>query len=131
MLNLRQLGTYIFLYADRYGSGESYPPARGHRYLCTLFTIPTPSTAVASGQETLGSCYLARSRAGQSSFDYREPIGQLVDGLTRPTRPVLCDQPSNHDPLGEDDINVLLFSGSVVTVEFGSPEWNEALLYTK
>lgn len=131
MLNLRQLGTYVVLYADRYGSGRSYPPASGHGFLCTLFTIPTPKTSVASGQEALASCYLARASAGQPSFDYREPVGPLVDGISRPGRPVLCDRPTNHDIQGHGDINVLLFSGSVITTEFGTPEWREALSYTR
>ncbi len=129
--NLRQLGTYAVMYACKYGSDESYPPAPGHGFLDTLFRVPTPETAIASGRDDVASCTVVWCRTGRSSFDYREPRVRIVDGLTNPMQPIACDRPTNHDPSGQDDINVLLFSGSVATATYGSPEWTTAMKYTK
>mgnify|MGYP001590026856 CR=1 FL=1 len=76
------------------------------------------------------------TKPSPNALDYREPGpgipgGRVSDGLTQPQWPIGCDRPTNHDPAGGDDINVLYFSGSVTPATFGSPEWTTAMNYTQ
>lgn len=128
--HLRQVDSFITMYVTRGGAGGGYPPARGMGYFETLTSVPTPSRAVAGGCETLFCCMVLR-REHLPVMDFREPIERLSPTATPAGRPVLCDRPTNHDPGGEDDINVLYFSGCVTAVSAGSPEWNEALRWTQ
>ncbi len=134
--NLRQLGTYIALYADKFGGGRSYPPAPGQSFLNTLRNTPTPARSVANGANGLFVCKVTGNAASPTNVDYRQPGpgipgGRVSDGFTQPMWPIVCDRTNNHDLTGQDDINVLVFSGSVSAAISGSPEWTMAINYTQ
>ncbi len=129
--NLLQLGRYIVMYQSKYGSGRDYPSAAGLGFFQSLRTIPSPQKALVAGSDSLFVCRVSGTSPSPTACDYREPRVRIVDGLTNPMQPIACDRPTNHDPSGQDDINVLLFSGSVATVTYGSPEWTTAMKYTK
>ncbi len=128
--NLRQLGTYVVMYVSKYGSDREYPPAAGARFWNTLRNVPSPARALLRGSDGLFVCKVLRRMPTPTALDYLEPRGQVADDLTQPQWPIACDRPTNHDPAGQDDINVLYFSGSVSAASFGSPEWDTAVLYT-
>ncbi len=134
--HLRQLGTYVVLYATKFGSARDYPPAPGHGFYETLSRVPTPGAALTRGDDSMASCPVLRRATHPSVIDYREPGpglpgGRLRDGLTQPQWPIACDRPTNHDPSGQDDINIMFLSGSVSPACYGSPEWTTAMNYTK
>lgn len=134
--NFRQLGTYVVMYVTKYGSDRFYPPAAGEGFWNTLRNIPSPTKAMSRGNDGLFICKVLGTRPSPTALDYREPgpgmpFGRLADGLTQPQWPIGCDRPTNHDPSGQDDINVLYFSGSVSAATFGSPEWTTAMNYTQ
>ncbi len=129
--NLRQLGMYIAMYACKFGTNRLYPPVTGEGFFNTLRNTPTPATAIVSGNDDFFVCDLLGRKPSPTALDYREPVEQVCDGFTQPQWPIVCDRPTNHDPGGADDINVLYFSGSVTTAGYGSPAWNEAMRRTQ
>ncbi len=119
------------MYVSTYGSDRQYPPAEGEGFWNTLRNAPTPGQAIARGNDGLFVCKVLRTKPSPTALDYQEPIRPVVDGLTQPQWPIACDRPTNHDPSGMDDVNIMFFSGSVTTAGYGSPEWNIAINYTK
>lgn len=129
--NMCQLGTYMVMYVSKHGSDRRYPPAPGVGYFNALREVPTPRLSLAAGNDGLFVCPVAGTKESPTALDYREPAQQVSDGFTQPQWPIACDRPTNHDPCGADDINVLYFSGSVSReICAGSPEWNVAMQYT-
>ena len=119
------------MYVSKYGSDRLYPPAAEERFWNTLRNRPSPSEAIARGNDGLFVCRVLSTRPAPTALDYREPRGQILDGLTNPAWPIACDRPTNHDPAGQDDMNVVFFSGSVSAATAGSPEWTMAMNYTR
>lgn len=119
------------MYVSKYGSDRLYPPAAGEGFWNTLRNTPSPSEAIARGSDGLFVCRVLGTKPSPTALDYREPRGQIVDGLTQPQWPIACDRPANHDPAGQDDMNILFFSGSVTAASAGSPEWTTAMIYTR
>ncbi len=134
--NLRQLGTYIALYVDHYGQGRSYPPAGAVAFFNTLRNIPSAATSIAMGTHGLFVCKVYGTAPSPTAIDYREPGpglpgGRVSDGTTQPQWPIACDRTNNHDINGQDDMNILYFSGSVIAANPGSAEWTVATNYTQ
>lgn len=135
--NLRMLGWYVQAYIAKYGCDRNYPPREGQGFWQSLRVSPWPGLReLAEGDDIRFVCPLSGSRAGVGITDYREPGpglpgGRVSDGLTQPRWPIACDRPTNHDPAGQDDMNILLFNGSVHPSAAGSPEWTMAMNYTQ
>ena len=142
--HLSRLGSGLYMWSQKFtNSAGTYPPypwpehklAVGREVLDSLRTYPTRQTSMTRGDDSLFACPVRGTVPSPQTLDYRGPSprmpGGLVSPLTRPDCPVACDRPTNHDPSGQDDMNVLLYSGEVLRATSGSPEWNTAVQYTQ
>ena len=123
--NLKQLGTYIALYKDRYGQR---PPPGCPRYLDTLRTAGG-TAAVAYGQDAIFVCKVLGTKPSPTAHDYRCANYVCTDEIY-PTQPQAADRITNHSPNGDDDINVLLYDGSVQSGAPGNQHWLWANAWT-
>ena len=134
--NLRQLGTYVHMYTDHYGSNASYPPAAGQGFFNTLRNTPTPVRSIAGNTHGLFVCKTYGTAPSPTALDYRQPGpglpgGRVSDGRTQPSWPIACDRTNNHDINAQDDMNILYFSCTVAAGNTGTPEWTMAVNYTQ
>ncbi len=144
--HLRALGGCIRKWGSQWCSSVfCYPPtgvppysrAAGRQFLDALRTYPTQQTSMCGQNDDLFVCEVLGTSPGPKTLDYRVPSpatipgGEVQDGLWQASWPIACDRPTNHSPGGDDDINVLLFSGAVIRARPGSPEWNTAMSYTQ
>ncbi len=131
MSTLREISLCVNAYVSRYGSSRDFPPAPGHGFFDTLGQVPDEQTAITRGKSGLYWCRAVSPMPGARKRDYCEPIGPIGGADFPGNRPIVRDHITNHDPSGQDDMNILLFNGSVITANPGSPEWNEAVLWTR
>lgn len=129
--NLRQLGRYTAMYVARFGSDREYPPASGCGFLDTLRRVPDEQAAIAAGQHGLFVCRVTGNAPSATRLDYRQPNWAVGGQPSDWRRPIACDRTNNHDVNGMEDMNVLLFDGTVIRANPGSPEWNDALRWTR
>lgn len=123
--NLRQLGTMLGLYVDRFGGSRSYPPHSSSKPIFrTMREIPTSTEAVTSGSEKIYTCPVwgntAPAATGASGFDYASydasdpgvsfPGSRLSENAP-PNLVIAADAQANHG--GNDDGNFLYFQGNV------------------
>ncbi len=113
--NLKQLGLYLNLYTSKFGGETAYPPTNtSPNFLNYLRQVPSTSAAIAAQADGLFVCKVAGTLPSTTALDYRYPASSRVINDTRaPTEPIACDRASNHDVNQMDDINVLVFDGSV------------------
>ena len=123
--NLKQQGTYLALYADRY---QARPPQGCPTYLDTLRTAGG-TAAVAYGQDGIYVCKVKGTTASATAHDYRCANYVASDNVF-PTQPQGADRTSNHSLTNDDDINVLLFDGSVQSGAPGNQHWVWANTWT-
>ncbi len=110
--------------------------AVGRDVLDALRTYPTRQQSLCPDHDELFTCPVCGTAPSPAALDYRVPSpatpgGAVRLGWTQPEYPVVCDRPTNHSPGGDDDINILLFSGAVIRARPGSPEWDTAMSYTQ
>lgn len=142
--HLKQLGVLIYMWAHRFTSSagtypsSTYPDykrAVGREALDALRTYPTRDSSLTRGDDSLFVCPVRGTEPDPRALDYRAPSPSFPGGypqiISDPSWPVFCDRPTNHDPDGQDDMNILLISGEVIRARCGSPEWNTAMQYTQ
>ncbi|MDQ7778143.1 MAG: hypothetical protein RDV41_00335 [Planctomycetota bacterium] len=122
MGNLKQLGSYLHLYASKYGSATEYPPTNSTpNFLDYLRQMPGPGSALAARQDGLFVCPVAGTAPSPTALDYRYPgPSRVIDETCGMHEPIACDHPHNH---GENQINVLIHDGSVVDVTPAHSLW--------
>ncbi|MDQ7779013.1 MAG: hypothetical protein RDV41_04815 [Planctomycetota bacterium] len=126
--NLRQLGTYLDLYVNKYGCESAYPTQGSDpNFLNYLREIPNTSAAVASGKHELFVCPVLGTNPGPVALDYRYPRRMSFHDTPPRDMPLACDRATNHDPEGQGDINVLLFDGSVTTATPKDHLWDSCV----
>ncbi|MDQ7778271.1 MAG: hypothetical protein RDV41_01005 [Planctomycetota bacterium] len=121
--NLKQIGLYLNLYCSKFGRETAYPPTNtSPNFLDYLRQIPTSTTAIAANSHGIFVCKVAGTMPGPNALDYRYPnVWRTIDETCDPSWPIACDHPNNH---GEDDMNVLLFDGSVQSTALSSRLWD-------
>lgn len=127
--NLKQLGTSMLLYVDRFGSGKSYPRGSGSAFWDALRNVPTPATSILLDNDGLFVCKMKGTNPSQTAMDYTGPRASWfppADELKAASRLIAADLPTNHDPGGKGDINVLFFDGHVETAQYGTALWDQA-----
>lgn len=140
--HLRRLGVCLVMWSSKFtnccGTYPSQNPggiALGRDVLQGLRTYPTRESSLCPDEDDQFVCPLRGTPSSPSALDYRIPSpafpGGGVAAWAVPEWPVVCDRPTNHSPGGDDDINVLLYSGAVIRATNGSPEWNTAMAYTQ
>ncbi|MBI3098176.1 MAG: hypothetical protein HYY93_08045 [Planctomycetes bacterium] len=129
MTHFKQLGVSLALYVDRFGRGKSYPPASGAAFWNTLRTVPTRATSMLPDNDDLFVCRTKGGSPSATRIDYTGPRSSWfppANPQTATGRIIAADLPTNHDPAGKGDINVLFFDGHVETAQYGSALWDQA-----
>ncbi|MDQ7780919.1 MAG: type II secretion system protein, partial [Planctomycetota bacterium] len=127
--NLKQLGLYMNLYCSKYGSESAYPPTNGSpNFLNYLRSVPTTSSAMAGNSHGLFVCKVAGTMSSTTALDYRYPASsRTINDTQQPNWPIASDRGSNHDANLMDDINVLLFDGSVQAAATSHHLWTSCV----
>lgn len=129
MNNFKQLGVSLSLYVDRFGSGRAYPAATGAAFWNVLRTVPTRATSMLPDNDGLFICKTKGGRPSPTRIDYTGPRASWfppADEQQAANRIIAADLPTNHDPGGKGDINVLFFDGHVEKADYGSALWDQA-----
>lgn len=142
--HLAELGRYLYIWTLKFTSDAgSYPLhgwpeyhiSGGRDGLNALRTFPTRQTSLCPQNDDLFICPVRGTGPSPNALDYRVPSpafpGGHVCAATPGNWPILCDRVTNHSSSGDDDMNVLLYSGAVIRASQGSPEWNTAMQYTQ
>lgn len=127
--SLERLGQGLAVYVDKFGAGHEYPSAAGSSFWDSLRRVPSPEQSLMSGEHGAFVCAVLGTTPSRLSCDYRGPAAGRtfpVSLSTEASRIVGSDRTSNHDPGGQDDINVLLIDGRVEVAAYGSALWAQA-----
>ncbi len=125
--NLKQIGTCISLYYDRYNSR----PIPGNPTYLDMLRNAGGTAAVAYGNDGLFVCRVKGTQPSPTALDYRCANYAATD-VTPPQRPQAGDYPNNHNvpPTPYDDMNVLLYDGSVQISTPSDTIWSDANSWT-